>query len=215
VTHAEKEIFCGLMASLLSLPEMEMVEQISSGKAGSFFARWINAWGGDKILLSPFRAEIEPEAFFRDWQEAYRRSFCAVSQDPIPLAESFYKPWTRDPECRLPFATEKGHLMGDSALHMLALLKPCGLAVPEEFQACPDHLVIELEFLSFLYSRSTDREIKKFIADHLDWIPCLEEEFSRHHIHPLYAGILKLLDLFLNQERERLEIKNNGSTSIH
>ena len=61
--------------------------------------------------------------------------------------------------------------MGDSAIHLLTIFQQCGLEVAEPFKGMPDHIIIELEFLSYLYQEAGDREIKRFIEDHLDWIP--------------------------------------------
>ena len=96
--------------------------------------------------------------------------------------------------------------MGDSALHMAAVYEQCGMEVPEDFKWSPDHLVLEMEFLSFLYRFKTDQEIKAFIEHHLDWIPSLREESKRFHPHSFYVSALDILDLFLKRERERLEV---------
>jgi TorA maturation chaperone TorD len=100
--------------------------------------------------------------------------------------------------------------MGDSALHLLALYKQCGLEVEGEYQGMPDHLIMELEFLSFLYQRATDKEIKRFIEDHLDWITLLREEFREFHSYPFYRSALEVLLLFLRKEKERLEVECHG-----
>jgi TorA maturation chaperone TorD len=104
--------------------------------------------------------------------------------------------------------------MGDAALHLASLYRHCGLEVADEFQGCPDHLVMELEFLSYLYRWAGDGEIKRFIEDHLDWVPLLKDEFRRRQPHPFYLSALEVLDLFLNQERERLE-KRREEKKIH
>jgi TorA maturation chaperone TorD len=74
---------------------------------------------------------------------------------------------------------------------------------------------MELEFLSFLFQWTTDIESNKFIEDHMDWIPLLKEELKRFHPHPFYISTLEVLDLFLNRERERLEVEGNGKKKIH
>ena len=51
--------------------------------------------------------------------------------------------------------------MGDSAMHLLEIYRQCGLEVAEEFKGCPDHIVLELEFLSYLYRWATDMEVRK------------------------------------------------------
>jgi TorA maturation chaperone TorD len=97
----------------------------------------------------------------------------------------------------------------------LEIYHQCGLEVSEEFKDCPDHIAMELEFLSYLYQQATDIEIKTFIEDHLDWIPLLHEEFNRLHPHRFYGSTLEVLDLFLHKERERLEVEGNGKKKIH
>ena len=95
--------------------------------------------------------------------------------------------------------------MGDSALHLLEIYHQCGLEASEEFKGCPDHIAMELEFLSYLYRWATDVEIKMFIKDHLNWTPLLKEELDRRHPHPFYVTALEVLALFLKRERARLE----------
>ena len=131
------------------------------------------------------------------------------------MVESFYKPWTLDPHCPLPFASGKGLLMGDSALHLLEVYHHCGLEVSEEFKGCPDHIAMELEFLSYLYQWATDTEIKTFIEDHLDWIPLLKEDVEHCHAHPFYMSVLEILELFLNHEKKRLEGEGSEKKKIH
>jgi TorA maturation chaperone TorD len=100
--------------------------------------------------------------------------------------------------------------MGDSALHLLALYEQCGLEVEGEYSGMPDHLAMELEFLSFLYQRATDKEIRGFIEDHLNWIILLGEKFKEFHSHPFYRSALEVLLLFLRKEKERLEVECHG-----
>ncbi len=144
-------------------------------------------------------------------REEYGRLFSSeTGSEKISLVESFYKPWTQDPHCPLPFATEKGLLMGDSALHVLALYKQCGLEVEGEYRGMPDHLIMELEFLSYLSWWKKDKEIKRFIEDHLDWITHLRKKFKEFHPDPVYSSTLEVLLLFLRKEKERLEVECHG-----
>jgi TorA maturation chaperone TorD len=162
-------------------------------------------------VLEGLLPERDPETIFRDLKEEHDRLFTSgTGKENISLVESFYKPWTQDPHCPLPFATEKGLLMGDSALHLLAIYQQCGLELDGEYRGMPDHLVMELEFLSFLYQRATDKEIKRFIEDHLDWIPLLREKFKEFRSHPFYRSALEVLLLFLRKEKERLEVACHG-----
>ena len=155
------------------------------------------------------------EDLLEELKAEHDRLFSGLSEESISLVESFYKPWTHDARCSLPFASERGLLMGDSAVHLLAIYQQCGLEVSEEFKSCPDHIVMELEFLSYLYERATDIEVQTFIEDHLDWVPPLKDNFERLHAHPFYLSVLEVLNLFLNRERERLEVEANGKKKIH
>jgi TorA maturation chaperone TorD len=216
MTKKERERFYELLACLFSPPDREMVEQFHLGNIHSFFHHYFQIWGEDSDMLQGFLIEGDSGIIFRDLQEEYGRLFSPeTGNEEIPLVESFYKPWTQDPHCPLPFATEKGLLMGDSALHLLAIYKQFGLEVAEEYKGMPDHLVAELEFLSSLCRWATDKEIKRFIEDHLDWIPPLREESKKFHPHPFYRSALEVLILFLNKERDRLEVEESGKKEIH
>ena len=210
MTNREKKELCLLLARLFSPPDQEMVKEIHQGTIYTFLQEYVRSWGRDASLLKGFIMEGAPETLSKDLREQYDRLFSGLNTEGISLVESFYKPWTRDPHCTLSFASERGLLMGDSAIHLLEIYRTCDLEVAEEFKGCPDHLVMELEFLSYLYEQATDSEMRRFIEDHLDWIPLLQGEFERHDPHPFYKSLLGVLCLFLNVERKRLEMDANG-----
>jgi TorA maturation chaperone TorD len=211
VTNAEMERFLEILACFFSPPDREMAEQVRQGNVHAFFRHYTQIWGEDTDILGGFLTEGGPEIVFRDLKEEYDRLFSSeTGSEKIPLVESFYKPWTLDPHCLLPFAKEKGLLMGDSALHLSALYRQCGLEMDGEYRGMPDHLAMELEFLSFLYQRATDKEIKRFVEDHLDWVTLLSEKFKEFHSHPFYRSALEVLLLFLQKEKERLEVEYHG-----
>lgn len=215
MTCQEKETISQLMASLFCLPDQEMTKRIHERSLHSFLQRYVRSCGEDTGLLNGFLMEGDPEILLKDLGEEYSRLFSELNEEGISLVESFYKPWTLDPHCTLPFASERGFLMGDSAVHLLEIYRQCGLEAADEWKGAPDHLVLELEFLSYLYGCASDLEVKQFIKDHLDWIPLLKEEIERSDPHPFYRSALEVLDLFLGQERKRLEEKENGEKAIH
>jgi TorA maturation chaperone TorD len=211
LTNTERGRFSEILACLFSPPDREMVEQVHQGNIYSFFRHYFQTWGEELNILEGSLMKGDRESIFRDLKEEHDRLFSSESgSEKISLVESFYKPWTQDPHCPLPFATEKGLLMGDSALHLLALYQQCGLELDGEYRGMPDHLAMELEFLSFLYQRATDKEIKRFIEDHLDWITLLREKFKEFHPRPFYRSALEVLLLFLRKEKERLEVECHG-----
>ena len=205
MTPQEKESFCRLMACLLCPPDQEIADLLHHGTLHPALQKLVRSWGEEENLLDGFILDGPPETLLYHLIEAYRRLFSDATGERISLVESFYKPWTVDITCSLPFASEKGLLMGDSALHLSTLLQEAGLEVAEEFRGCPDHLVIELEFLAALYRGATGVETLKFIGDHLNWIPLLKEQVKRAQAHPFYVSVLEVLDCFLKEEKKRRE----------
>jgi TorA maturation chaperone TorD len=176
---------------------------------------YVKSLGGDPAWLIGFTPLENPGALYPELEKEYDRLFAGPEGDSVSLVESTYKPWTQDIECHLSFAREKGLLMGDSAVHMAAIFRQSGVELPEKFTACPDHLLLELEFLSALYGKATEREVKQFIQDHLDWVPELKKNLLRRQPHPFYLRAVGLLNFFLSRERERLEISDDGKKSVH
>jgi TorA maturation chaperone TorD len=215
MTSEEKESFCRTLAFLFSPPDQEWANQAGGGLFHSFFYPYLIAWEEDLNVLKGFLWEGEAEVFLDDMRREYERLFSEVNGEGISLMESFYKPWTLDLRCTLPFASDKGLMMGDSALHLLALYERCGLEASEAFSGRPDHLVLELDFLAHLYQRATDSEIKQYIGDHLDWTSALREEVRRFAPGPFFESALAVLSLFLQHERARLEGEDDGKKDIH
>ena len=216
MTVYEKETICQLLASLFCPPDQEMVEQIRDGSFYSFLQTWVRSCGWDSSLLDGFLMKGDPEILLIDLREEYDRLFSELSREGgISLEESSYKPWTLDPHCPLPFASERGLLMGDSALHLLEVFRQCSLEVSDDKRGTPDHLAVELDFLSYLYRYGTDLEVRQFMNDHLDWIPLLNEKMDKAHPHSFYISALEVLELFLGKERERLEGRGYGEKAIH
>jgi TorA maturation chaperone TorD len=214
MTSEEKESFYRTLALLFSPPDQGLAEQVRGGFFHSFFLPYVLSSGQDPNVLKGFLWEGEAGIFYDEMRREYDRLFSGLKVEGISLVESFYKPWTLDPQCPLPFAFEKGLMMGDSALHLSAIYDQCCLEISDEFKGCPDHLIIELDFLAHLYRWAGDGEIKPFIKDHLDWIPLLREEVCRLDPHPFYRSLLDVLTLFLETERKRLEVVEHGEKDI-
>jgi len=210
-----KAFLCQILSSLFCPPEQAGVDQVNQGRLYGFFKNVLQSWGEETEILKGFSTQSPPQMLLQELKDEYDRLFSDTGNERISLVESFYKPWTQDPHCSLPFAKEKGFLMGDSAVHLSTLFRHCGIEVSGPFKGMPDHLVIELEFLSYLYQEAGDKEIKRFIEDHLGWIQFLREGFERAHAHPFYTSLIEVLDLFINFEKRRLEKETDGKKDIH
>jgi TorA maturation chaperone TorD len=208
MTSEEKEIFVASAVRLLSPPDSELLSDILEGRIHPAFHVCLEALHKDiDISTSP---EILMENVLPVLAAEYDRLFSGLGRNPIPLVESVYKPWTTDSTYRVPFARSPGLLMGDSALHMAALYRHCGLEVPEAFSSSPDHLLLELEFLGILYRAGRPDEIKTYREDHLDWISQIRGTLDRDGGHLFYLRVFELLEAFLEREKEGSESEKDG-----
>jgi TorA maturation chaperone TorD len=200
MTNPEKERFCAFAAALLAPPDEALADDLQQDALQAQLEDYVQAWGGDRQLLSIFSNELGGDDFLFALQAEYSRLFLEPDGKKISLVESTYKVWTVDRDCGMVFAASKGLVMGDHAVHMLNLYQQASLDIPEEFQSMPDHLVLELEFLGLLYQFASNEQVEGFIRDHLDWIPALKEEMETANAHPFYRDGVELIQLFLQHE---------------
>lgn len=201
----KKEQFCALAAIFLAPPDEQMMKKIEKMGQGGFDSlneEDLMKLRADPALLVEFSPPRSPEDFLPVLQAEYGRLFTCWQGEKISLVESTYKSWTDDSRCPLTFAATKGFIMGDCALHMREMFHQLGLEVPEEFRSTPDHLVLELDFLSLLYYSANREQIQKFIEDHLDWIGDLKDRVDHAQAHPFYRKVIELIHLFLAYERK-------------
>jgi TorA maturation chaperone TorD len=189
MTRIEKEQFSALLAAIFAPPDETLVAELK--RQDPSFP------GGGKVSLAGLQRE-------------YHRLFAIGSGEKISLVESTYKPWTSDPNCPLGFSQEKGLLMGDCALHIRDIFQALNLSVPPDFQGTPDHLVLELELLSYLYRFAPEEQVRRFIEDHLDWVPNLRDEIQRRDGFFYGLAAKRLLD-FLTWELHSTEGTAHGS----
>ena len=178
MTRTEKEIFTAHMADIFAPPGEALLADLKREASGS-----------------PEEEEISLSALRRD----YDRLFVNIGGEKLSLVESTYKAWTADPNCSLGFSRGKGLLMGDCALHIRDIFQALNLSVPPDFQGTPDHLVLELELLSYLYRSAAEEQVRNFISDHLDWVASLRDEIRKKDAGFYSRAAERLLD-FLNRE---------------
>jgi TorA maturation chaperone TorD len=189
-----------LLAWLLTQPDEEMVEALSSGEIYRFFAHYLGTDNGNALILKELLPEDEQTNLLNKMKEEYQRLF----QNPISKdwwwVESVHKRWTNDPDCGLPLAKEKGYVMGDSALHMIELYRSLGIRIPDEFSGMPDHIILELEFLALLLESCSEDAVKTFLKDHLDWIPEMMRCGRSHNPSPFYQSVFALIERVIQSE---------------
>jgi TorA maturation chaperone TorD len=209
MTNGQKEQFCVVAAALLAPPDTSLVDDLKQGELRAWLENCVEDLGTDRELLLPFFTESEGNDFLSSLRTEYARLFDQQKETTISLVESTYKPWTADKSCAMVFATSTGLLMGDCAAHMLDLYRQASIEIPDEFRSMPDHLVLELEFLAFLYRVGSEEQSKQFISDHLDWIPELQRKTKEAGTYPFYRNSVELIRLFLQHQAK------NGKVEAH
>ena len=215
MTNGEKERFCAFAAAILAPPDGALLDDLEQDDLRTLIGEYVRQWGGAKQLPPLFADGENREAFLSALQGEYERLFGQWEGERISLVESTYKPWTADKGCGMVFAASTGLVMGDSALHMRELYVLASLKVPEHFRSMPDHLVLELEFLAFLYRFGSNAQIGRFIGDHLDWIPELKAALEKADPHPFYRNAVEIIHQFLQQEANNGKVDNHGQKKIH
>jgi TorA maturation chaperone TorD len=78
-----------------------------------------------------------------------------------------------------------------------------GLTIEEEFEFIPDHLYLELLFMSYLIETNKYDLQKKFLEEHLmNWVPDYCDELAKEAKTLFYREIAEITQDFLTSEAE-------------
>jgi TorA maturation chaperone TorD len=215
MTAQEKETFCTIVASLLAPPDESLLADLEQPGMRAFLAGVLAGWGEGKQILTALFGRRGATPSLATLRREHDRLFTRYGGEVVSLVESTYKPWARDKNCGMVFAQSTGLVMGDSAIHLLDVYQKASLEIPEPFRSTPDHLILELDFLAFLYRDGTPEQSRRFIADHLNWIPDLRSEMERLRAKPFYRRAVELIDLFVRKEQQYTKDSHHGQTKIH
>lgn len=118
------------LSKAVDYPDEELVKALLEGE---FKPNWPDeAAEGIQAYLNAFASADE---LLLDMQKEYTR-MCFVSKPRlVPLFESVYK---------------EGKLFQDSTFEIARLYNEAGIQLGEEFKLPPDHITLELEFMSYL-----------------------------------------------------------------
>lgn len=156
-------------------PTEEFADDVASGRLLSYFKEIFPLLGPDASLLAGLSINGDAYAILKD---EYRRLFLGPLPPYIVPAESVYKRWSNDPDCRLTIAGEKGYLMGDPAMDMITRYQAHGIVIPDKYSSMPDHITLELEYMSFLCINGDIEEQKEFLGSHLNWTDGLTKDIK-------------------------------------
>jgi TorA maturation chaperone TorD len=105
--------------------------------------------------------------------------------------------------------------MGEPVSQVLQLYREAGLTMNEEFDALPDHIAAELEFMVYLIQQEAEAEDgegwqerqKRFLAEHLlRWGGEFLEKLQDSARQPFYRYLAPLTEMWLRAEGQRLRM---------
>lgn len=180
-------------------PSAEFSEDVASGRLARFFEARCHSLALDPASCESLASRGDVPASLAG---EYRRLFRGPLPPYVIPVESVYKKWASDPACHLPQAQEKGLLMGDPAVDMLRRYQVEGIALPEEFSSMPDHIALELEYLSLLSLRGDEAAVGEFLTHHMDWLDDLTSEIQAVGEVGVYSSGARIARDIVNQARQ-------------
>lgn len=203
--YIDKTMWSDIYAQLSEFfkePTEEFADDIESGRLLGFFRERLPSIGFDFSLLNGLLLKGDVYAIL---SEEYRRLFIGTMPPYIIPVESVYKRWTHDPECNLLMAQEKGYLMGDPAIDMIKRYQAHGIVIPDNYSSMPDHIALELEYMSFLCRNASEGEQRDFIETRLDWLKDLAGDISSSDSTCFYASAIHLVTAVVRLHLSKLQ----------
>lgn len=199
----------GVLAALLGEPDQAVLELCAGGGAAGVLAEVLHPVGSptpdhgsrESIALANLAS---PPATLDEWKQAHWDAFRNPMAFRVTPVESVYRPWSELPGDDTGMGGAKGYLMSDRALHLRELYRMAGVAVPGEFEAMPDHLALELEFMALLCRHRGSADQLQFLQDHLTWVDLLARDAHRKGIPAFYAAVLDLVACLVQQDEAYL-----------
>jgi TorA maturation chaperone TorD len=201
-----------LFGALFLYPDVDRLAKLRAA-AGELQQEW-DLWG-EVAFFSPLRRLLEVLAELNEEtigqiEEEYVRLF--LVKPAAPFYQSFYM----DPA---------GHARGLIVSQLEREYAEAGLALSPTLKDLPDHIAVELEFMSFLCgeevraweakdvggsSQARERQ-RAFLGQHLGrWFPQFSSRVGETDPERLYALLVEATYAFLRHELDLLQLSTNG-----
>jgi TorA maturation chaperone TorD len=184
-----------LVSALVDLAASGTLADLSSGRTAESLRRYALSYTGDLSGL----------------QQEFHDLFTVPLGRYVTPYESVY----RD-ECVIGEERVRGLLMGPSTLAVLQTYRENGFTPSPQGSELPDHVGVELSFMSILCRREHEaREVgddamaarlrereRRFLEDHLlRWVPHLRQRITANSLSEFYRGVAGLTEDFLIADR--------------
>ena len=206
-----KSVLYDLLAKGFEYPDGELVASLTAPKPEErFLWRLEQAAGlmGEGTLAGNLQAMedfidiySDPKVLLLELEKDYTRACFASRPRLVPLFESVYK---------------EGKLLQDSTFEVARLYYEAGLQAEEKFDLPPDHIAVELEFMSYLCFQHIEGlqkaddglvakavELQRELLDEhlLDFATSFAKKFQQHGRTPFYRNLASCLEEVIAWER--------------
>ncbi len=194
-----------LMAQALNYPDQDLIESLCRGEyaAGVLDALQILGIDGMEKVIDPLqgkytKADCDQQTLLLEIERDYTWMCFASKPRLVYLFESVYK---------------EGKLFDESTFRIARLYYDAGLKVEETFSLPPDHIAVELEFMSFLAFkemdgiRSGEGKIEEYaielqkqtLEEHLQsFVLSVAQRLGQHAKTTFYQAVAKVLTVFFS-----------------
>jgi TorA maturation chaperone TorD len=192
------------LAELLGQPDEKLLRRLTEREASDFLTQGFTQLEYDLRLPDSLTADGLAALSLSQLAHWWREGIAPVTGKCNPV-ESLYKQWTQDKTCQMPFAREKGWLGSDWACHMRELLAGFQVELPDQFTACPDHLILELELMAILAEHGSKTQQRQFLSTHLDWLGDLSQKGIEQDIAKFYLAVFSCCRQYIEADQAMLE----------
>ncbi len=206
-------------ARLFLYPDEALTDDLGSGRAAAQLTAALAALDADPPL-----------------SEAVDALFAALrtpSRDDVGLAEEYTFLFERDVHCPLyeaSYREERSLVFTHDLAEISGFYGAFGVQVSLTHPDRPDHLSLELDFLSFLYAKQayaveqgwkrrgvlTSKARERFLQEHLaEWLPRFTDRLDQHARLGFYPAAARLAQAVLDSDRQPSESANQPGVPSH
>lgn len=184
-----------------------------------------------EIILKGARELLDVEYIWNEFSfaDSFKELLEAFNELPEEIPESMLNEFNRlfwvkpvAPPYESYYLVSDGNLRGNTAADLEGVYRIAGLSVSTRQNELPDHIAVELEFMSFLCGKEAEsmntrneqetaavqEEQRIFLGQHLGiWFPQFAKQVKRNSKDPLYTQVIDSAFHFLRSEMKYLGVK--------
>ena len=170
-----------LLAQAMNYPDAKLVDSLRKGKFAGALCEPLTVLGDTSLKEAIEKCGAE-----------YQRSDAAAKHEVLLDLERDYTRMFFSSKPRLAYLFEsvyrEGKLLQESTFEIARLYRDAGLVLNEDFRLPPDHIAVELEFLSFLFFKEIEG-LKNGNTETAEYARELQEIVINKHLRPFALNV--------------------------